>query len=151
MTNFPHLDELIPQSGPMRLIDFVISEVAETVSVAAIVRSTNIFFEPSRGVPAYIGLEFMAQAISAYDGLERWRSGLPPAIGFLLGCRRYSTTRRYFSEGETLVIEVTSLLGEGALASFDCHIKDAGGLEIASGVINVYRPRDPQNFLSAAP
>lgn len=151
MTVFPHLDELIPQAGAMRLIDRVVSEDGDSVCVAADIRATNIFYEASRGVPAYIGLEFMAQAISAYDGLERWRSGLPPTIGYLLGCRRYATTRRYFHDGETLLIAVTSLLGEGALASFDCHIKDAGGQQIASGVINVYRPSDPQNFLSAAP
>lgn len=147
MAKFPHLDELIPQSGPMRLIDRVISEGADSVCTAAIIRSTNIFYEPNRGVPAYVGVEFMAQAISAYDGLERWRSGLPPTIGYLLGCRRYSTTRRYFHEGETLLIEATSLLGEGALASFDCHIKDAGGQKIASGIINVYRPSDSQKIL----
>lgn len=147
MEEFPHLDELIPQSGPMRLIDRVISEGADSVCIAALIRSTNIFYEPSRGVPAYVGVEYMAQAISAYDGLERWRRGLPPTIGYLLGCRRYSTTRRYFHEGETLLIEVTSLLGEGALASFDCHIKDADGQKMASGVINVYRPSDPQKFL----
>lgn len=148
MTTFPHLDELIPQCGSMRLIDRVISEGSETVCVAADIRSTNIFYEPNQGLPAYIGLELMAQAISAYDGLVRRRNGLPPAIGYLLGCRRYSTTRRYFYEGETLLIEVTSLLGEGALASFDCHINAARGVKIAEGVINVFRPSDPQNFLS---
>lgn len=151
MTAFPHLDELIPQSGPMRLVDRIVSEGADTVCVAADIRATNIFFEPNRGVPAYIGLEFMAQAISAYDGLERWRNGLPPAIGFLIGCRRYGATREYFYEGETLLIEVMSLLGEGALASFDCHIQDANGRVVSNGVINVYRPSDPQKFLSTAP
>lgn len=150
MTAYAHLDELIPQSGPMRLIDRIVSEGEKSVCVAAEIRASNIFYEPDRGMPAYTGLELMAQAISTYDGLERWRDGLPPTIGYLLGCRRYSTTRRYFHDGETLFIEVQSLLGEGALASFDCHIKDADGSIIADGVINVYRPRDPQKFLSTA-
>lgn len=148
MTAFAHLDELIPQSGPMRLIDRVVSEGANTVCVAADIRSTSIFYEPNVGMPAYTGLELMAQAISAYDGLERWRKNLPPTIGYLLGCRSYSTSRRYFHDGETLLIEVVSLLGEGALASFDCHIKDADGVKVAEGVINVYRPSDPEKFLS---
>lgn len=146
---FPPIGELIPHATSMSLIDRVIGAEGETVRSQTTIRADNIFFQPSRGVPAYVGFELMAQTISAYDGLKRRRSGKPPAIGFLLGCRSYKTAKDFFVEGETLTTEATSLLGEEGMASFDCRILDPSGAEVASGVINVYRPADPEAFLQA--
>jgi predicted hotdog family 3-hydroxylacyl-ACP dehydratase len=148
MSEFPPLDDLIPHTGTMRLIDGVVAADGEAVTAEAKIRRGNLFFQEGKGVPAYVGFELMAQTVSAYDGLRRWRRGEAPAIGFLLGCRRYATVRDYFEDGEVLRIEVQSLLGEDGLASFRCKINDAAGAEVASGVLNVYRPADPIAFLS---
>lgn len=146
MSAFPPIEELIPHRAGMRLIDRVIAAEGEMVRSEAIIRADHLFFQPG-GVPAYVGFELMAQTISAYDGLRRRRNGKPPAIGFLLGCRKYETTRQYFLRDETVTIEATSLLGEEGMASFECRILDAAGAELASAVINVYRPADPEAFL----
>ncbi len=146
MSAFPPIEELIPHRTGMRLIDRVIAAEGELVRSEAIIRADHLFFQTG-GVPAYVGFELMAQTISAYDGLRRRRNGKPPAIGFLLGCRKYETTRQYFLRDETLTIEATSLLGEEGMASFECRILDAAGAELASAVINVYRPADPEGFL----
>jgi predicted hotdog family 3-hydroxylacyl-ACP dehydratase len=145
----PPASELVPHEAEMRLIDRVLSERDEMVRAETMIRADNIFFHPGHGVPAYVGFELMAQTISAYDGLRRRRNGLPPAIGFLIGCRRYETDRAYFREGERLTIEATSLLGEDGMASFDCRILDDQGGVAASGVINVYRPRQGESFPAA--
>ncbi|MEJ0058666.1 MAG: hypothetical protein WDM79_03320 [Terricaulis sp.] len=149
MSAFPPAEDLVPHKGEMCLIDRIVGEEGETVRAEVTIRPDHLFFKQGHGVPAYVGFELMAQTISAYDGLRRRRSGKPPAIGFLLGCRRYAASRPFFREGETLAIEVTSLLGEDGMASFQCRITDAGGDDVASGVINVYRPADPEAFLSA--
>jgi predicted hotdog family 3-hydroxylacyl-ACP dehydratase len=141
MTESPPPEPLIPHDAEMRLIDRVLSEIGETVRAEATVRADNVFFHAGRGLPAYVGFELMAQTISAYDGLRRRRKGFSPAVGFLLGCRKYEAIRPYFREGERLLIQVTSLLGDEGMSSFDCRIEDGDGAELATGVINVYRPK----------
>lgn len=147
MSGIAPIEELVPHAGAMRLIDRVIAEDGDCVRAEAVVRRDNLFFHGEAGIPAYVGFELMAQTISAYDGLRRRREGKPPAIGFLLGCRRYAAARPYFREGERLEIEVTSLLGDEGMASFQCRILDEAGAVLASGTINVYRPPDPDAFL----
>lgn len=149
MTAFPPIRELVPHASGMLLIDRVISARGQTVRSEATIRAGNIFFQRGLGVPAYVGFELMAQTISAYDGLNRRRDGKKPAIGFLLGCRTYAATVRFFTEDQKLEIEVTSLLGEEGMASFDCRILNAEDGELASATINVYRPADPESFLRA--
>lgn len=150
MSNFPPVAELVPHAESMLLISRVVAEDGDIVRAEVDITREHLFFHGDDGVPAYVGFEMMAQTISAYDGLRRRRNGLPPAIGFLLGCRRYETARPYFRDGETLQIEVISLLGEEGLASFQCKIVDRAGGELAKGTINVYRPSDPEAFLDAS-
>jgi predicted hotdog family 3-hydroxylacyl-ACP dehydratase len=147
MSAFPPIEELVPHKDTMLLIDRMVAAEGETVRSETTIRADNIFFQAGRGVPAYVGFELMAQTISAYDGLRRRENGKPPAIGFLLGCRKYSTARPFFVEGETLTTEATSLLGEEGMASFDCIIRGANSGELASATINVFRPSDPEAFL----
>ena len=147
----PPLDELIPHQGPMRLIDRVVSQTDEVVQTQAIIPPIgHAFAVEGQGVPVYVGFEMMAQTICAHDGLIRWRDGKPPAIGFLLGCRRYAAAREWFTAGETLTIESRQLIA-GETASFECRILDEAGDETASGVVNVYRPNDVEAFLRGDP
>jgi predicted hotdog family 3-hydroxylacyl-ACP dehydratase len=132
----------------MLLLDRVVASEGDTVRSEATIRENNIFFRAGHGVPAYVGFELMAQTISVYDGLRRRVSGKKPAIGLLLGCRKYFAARPFFREGERLTIQATSLLGEEGMASFNCRIIGADGAELASGVINVYRPPDPDAFMA---
>jgi predicted hotdog family 3-hydroxylacyl-ACP dehydratase len=122
-------------------------ECSETrVRARVVVKAGGPFFVPGRGLPAYVGFEMMAQAVSAYDGWRRRLLGEKPAIGFLLGCRKYSVEAEWFGAGDSLEIEATSLLHEGEMRSFECRILGVGGKAIASGVLNVYRPNDPAAF-----
>jgi len=151
MSAFPPVEELAPHAEGMLLIDRVVAAEGELVRSEATIRADNIFFQRGRGVPAYVGFELMAQTISAYDGLKRRANGKKPAIGLLLGCRKYAVARAFFVEGETLTIESTSLLGEEGMASFDCRILDAAGAELAAATINVYRPADGESFMQMQP
>ncbi|HVZ99881.1 MAG TPA: hypothetical protein VG841_06160 [Caulobacterales bacterium] len=150
MSAFPPVEELVPHAGGMLLIDRIIAQEGETVRGEVEISPQSLFFEAGRGVPGYVGFELMAQTISAYDGLKRRRNGKPPKIGFLVGCRSYRCVKPFFAAGEKLVIEVTSLLGEEGMASFDCKISSPDGAEMAKAVINVYRPPDDEAFVSGA-
>lgn len=149
MSAFPPIEDLLLHADTMLLIDRIVASEGETVRSETTIRADNIFFQPGRGVPAYVGFEFMAQTISAYDGLNRHASGQKPTMGFLLGCRKYNAARPFFTEGETLTIQATSLLGEEGMLSFECLILDAQGGELASASISVYRPADAEAFLQA--
>ena len=98
------IDEFIVHQPPMRLLDRIVSISENDALAETIVRPDNPFFEPGRGLPAYVGLEMMAQAIAAIDGQKRSASGLPANIGFLLGCRRYVSKRASFAENEKLTV-----------------------------------------------
>ena len=65
------IDEFIVHRPPMRLLDRIISISENDALAETVVRSDNPFFEPGRGLPAYVGLEMMAQAIAAIDGRKR--------------------------------------------------------------------------------
>lgn len=147
---FPSTAELAPHAPPMLLVDTVVSSADNRQQTETTVRADNPFFVPGRGLPSYVGFELMAQSISIYDGILRRENGEPPAIGFLLGCRRYKVTRDWFEEGERLMIEIESLLDEGEMRSFNCRIVGPGGEEFATGAINVFRPDDPQAYLDQA-
>lgn len=146
MSAFPPVADLVKHSDSMLLLDRIVAAEGETARSETTIRADNVFFQPGRGVPSYVGFELMAQTISAYDGLKLREQGKPPVMGFLLGCRKYNVARPFFIEGETVTTEATSLIG---LSSFDCKIFDAQGEVLASATINVFRPDDPEAFLQA--
>ena len=143
----PDIEQLIMHRLPMRLIDRPLA-VSETEAVAELtVREDIPFVPPGGGLPAYAGLELMAQTIGMIDGLRCYNEGLPPKIGFLLGCRRYKVSCDEFAVGTRLIITVQMVFNGGEMYSFECRIADAGGEELATATLNVYAPRDPQAFL----
>lgn len=147
---FPTTAELAPHAPPMLLVDRLVGFEGNRQRTEAVVSADNPFFVPGRGLPSYVGFELMAQSISIFDGMQRRDAGESPAIGFLLGCRRYRTTRDWFEEGERLMIEVVSLIDDGEMRSFDCQISGPYGEVFATGTINVFRPNDAQAYLAEA-
>lgn len=140
-----------PHRAPMLLIDAMLDRDGEVARGETTIRRDNIFFEAGHGVPGYVGFEFMAQTVNAFDGWRRVERGQVPTIGFLLGCRSYKCGIDYFIEGERYVTEVKSLLKDpdDEMVSFDCRITDARGEVVASAIVNAFRPYDPDAFLRA--
>lgn len=141
MSAWPALGELVPHAGAMLLLDRVLAYAPDSICAEAVITRDHAFFQVGKGVPAYVGLEMMAQTVCVWDGLRRRHNGQAPAIGFLLGTRRYTTARPFFREAERLRVEAVSLLNDGSVGSFECRIFGEGLEELAKGVINVYRPK----------
>ncbi len=143
---FP-LDELVAHRPPMRLLDRMI-EVSDSAAIAeTVVRADNPLFVPGFGLPAYTGLEMMAQAIAAIDGMKRKMHGLPPKIGFLLGCRRYSVRCVEFREGIRLTVAANMVFSDGEMFAFSCRIDGEDGGELAAANLSVFAPADPLAYL----
>ena len=134
----PDIRSLVPHSGTMVLLDRVISADENSLCAEVTIRPGSLFY--SAGVGAWVGLEYMAQAIGAYAGYRARLRGEPIKIGFLLGTRRYESRRPFFPNGTVLQIRIKRAWeSEDGLASFDCHIDGDNG-EIASASVTVFQP-----------
>jgi len=100
-------------------------------------------------VPAWIGIEYMAQAIAAWAGCRALARGEPARIGLLLGTRRYHGSVGHFAIGAQLRIEARrELFGDNGMGMFSCRILE-GESELARAQVSVFEPPDPTAFLEA--
>jgi predicted hotdog family 3-hydroxylacyl-ACP dehydratase len=136
----------IPQRGAMRLIDRVVS-VDEKGSVAEVDVPHDGLFVRDGSVPAWIGLEYMAQTVSAWAGGRARRAGGEPRVGLLLGTRRFEAMRSTFPAGSRLRVEATcELMGDNGLGVFDCRVL-LEGEPLATARISVFDPPDGAQWL----
>ena len=131
------IGELLPHGPEMTVIDRLVEHSPERSVATAVVRESSPFFA-SAGVPAWLGIEYMAQTIAAHAGFEARLRGERPAIGFLLGTRAYESEVGEFALGSTLTITVEPVVVEARLAAFKCSI--ATDHVVAKAVVNTYQP-----------
>ena len=143
----PDIRSLVPHSGSMVLLDRVISVDEDSLCAEVTIRPDSPFSGPD-GVGAWVGIEYMAQAIAAHAGHAARLRGEPVRIGFLLGARRYECVRPSFAAGSTLRVGVKCLLlAENGLGSFECRIDDVDGVA-ATATVSVFSPSDVDVFLN---
>ncbi|WP_019867190.1 ApeP family dehydratase [Methylovulum miyakonense] len=139
----PHLIDctdiaaLIPHSGQMILLDRVVDYDEHTLTAEMVVRPDGLLGD-DKTVPAWAGIEYMAQAVAAYVGIRAKLAGEPIKLGFLLGTRRYASNVPCFNVGTALTIQVKIIIRDDKLGVFDCKIHGAG-IEISAN-LNVYEP-----------
>lgn len=115
--------------------------------VADTVISADHPFADALGVPAWTGIEYMAQAIAAWAGQRALQRGESIKPGFLLGTRRYDSLRSHFALGLRLRVEAQcELFGDNGLGMFSCRLFDAD-CEIARANLSVYEPPLINTFL----
>lgn len=134
--------EVLPHTGRMLLLDELLECGEEHIVTAVTIRPDSVLCEQERGVPAWVGLEYMAQAVAAFSGVEEVQQGMQPRIGLLLGSRSYRADVDFFSLGARLIVKASMLVrGEDDLVAFACEIH-CDGQRYASGDIKAIRPRD---------
>ena len=136
MKNFA-VEELLPHSGRMVLLNRVIEFDEEYMVAEVIVRNDGLIGDGNK-VPAWLGIEYMAQTIAALGGMKRRLAGKSLNPGFLLGTRRYDCNVDLFTVGSVLTVYVKRFLEDQGLGVFDCRITAEGIL--ASAKLNVYQP-----------
>jgi len=141
------IERFIPHRPPMRLIDRLIEADDEGVVVEADVPLQGRFVDDG-AMPTWVGIELMAQAISAWAGARAHRRGQPTKLGMLLGTRRFRIRRTSLPAGATVRIHVRcELLADHGLGMFDCHIK-LGDETVASAYVSVFEPDDSVSYLA---
>jgi len=135
------MDAWVPHRGPMSLLDGV--EHCDDLAIVARVRvPADGLFHCADGVPAWVGIEYMAQAVAAWSGARSRAGGGSPRIGYLLGSRRYEAAVPAFGVGAELrVFASCELMGDNGLGMFDCRIEQDGRV-LASGRLSVFEPPD---------
>ena len=143
------IQDTLPHRPPMVLIDEIVAREPGCIMVAVTVRPQELLFQPGRGMPVHVALEWMAQACAAYGGADARDSGGTPRVGFLLGSRDFRATRSWLSEGARFEIKATLDFHDDELASFSCDVSDArDGQSVARASLTVFHPRDPRSVVA---
>src|SRR5262245_58456884 len=120
------VEELVPHRGPMSLLDAIVDYGPDWLRAAVTPRPDSRFATPA-GVPAWVGIEYMAQTASAFGGIEQVQRGQRPTIGLLIGARYYRCMQETFSFGVPLaVIARIAMRDADDFAAYDCRIELAG-------------------------
>lgn len=131
------VEELVPHAGNLVLLNRVIEFDEDNMSAEVVVRDDGMFGDGNT-VPAWLGIEYMAQTIAALGGIKRRLAKKPLNLGFLLGTRRYDCNVATFFVGSVLTISVKRLIEDQGMGVFDCRIS-AEGIS-ATAKLNVYQP-----------
>lgn len=147
-------ETLLPHAHPMILIDAV-DRYGDNFAVALVTPGIGRPFADADGnVPIWVGMEYMAQTIGIYAGIQAQQSGLPVRIGFLLGTRSYDIEAEQFCCNQTYAIRVQKMFEDGSLSAFECAIHkvesgNSGAVErcVARAVINTFQPDNIDDFM----
>ncbi|WP_371861250.1 ApeP family dehydratase [Pseudoduganella lutea] len=143
----PPVADILPHAGQMVLLDRVVSVGDDDLCAEVTIRPDSMFCDGT-AVGAWVGIEYMAQAIAAHAGWLARRRGDPVKVGFLLGSRKYEAGIPAFTVGSVLHVHAhRALQGDNGLGAFECRI-DTGGSTVATATVTVYQPDNVNEFLS---
>lgn len=139
-------EQLLPHSGQMVLIDKIIKYDEVSLTAQVVIQPDTEYLQPE-GVPSWVGLEYMAQSIAAFEGIRRFKKKLPPQLGFLLGTRKLTAHKPWFELTDELHITIDVLYEDDkGMGSYRCHIFCSGEL-LVDAVVSAFRPNDIEQYL----
>jgi predicted hotdog family 3-hydroxylacyl-ACP dehydratase len=121
----------------MVLLDKVVEFDSLGLTAELTVRNDGLLGD-EYGIPAWAGIEYMAQAVGAFAGISSILAGEPIKLGYLLGTRRYTSNVAAISVGTALTVQIKTIIQDEKLGVFDCKIW-GDGVELTAN-LNVYQP-----------
>jgi predicted hotdog family 3-hydroxylacyl-ACP dehydratase len=141
--------DVVPHSGEMSLLDSMIELDAERIVCTATLRAGGLFSDVDGSLPAWAGVELMAQSVAAWAGAHALNEHRPIRLGFLLGTRHYECNVDRFPAGCIVRIEAERAFhDENGMGSFACRL-EAPGIE-AQARLSVFSPPDADLFFTQA-
>ncbi|MGB4073719.1 hotdog family protein [Pseudomonas sp.] len=145
MSQWP-IAELIPHAADMILLDRVVSFGDEDIETQLTIRNGGLFNLEDGSLPAWVGIELMAQSVAAYAGCQARLLGQPVELGFLLGTRNFQCNVERFPAGTELHIKaLRSLQDDNGMGVFECQLSGPGIEAFAR--LNVFRPPQVASYL----
>jgi predicted hotdog family 3-hydroxylacyl-ACP dehydratase len=115
--------EFVMHREPMLLLDTLIEATDDGATCEWRVNADDYFVESEQGVPAYVGVEFMAQCVAVNAGARARIVGLGPPLGFLLGARHFKASVSHYKIGEMYHASCSELLrDDNGMGSYECAI-----------------------------
>lgn len=141
------IEDFIPHRGAACWIDRLVEVDAEHAVVESDVPSQGRQVH-NGSMPAWSGIELMAQAVAAWAGGRAQCEGRAVRLGFLLGARRYECHCDGFASGSTLRVAATrNFVSDEGLGMFSCSIH-CGDELLAQAQVAVFEPKDATPYLS---
>lgn len=140
------LADVLPHGPSMLLLDRLAGYDAESLTCEVDIRPDTKFCDGA-AVPAWVGVEYMAQALGAFTGVARLQQGKPVQLELLLGTRAYDCAVTQFPVGSRLSVRARLLFWdpEGTCA-FACEVREGDRL-LATAEVKGYEPDDIEPFL----
>ena len=135
MTADPDLQRWLPHRPPMLLLDSVREADAGGGTALARVDPGAWSADASGAMPAWFGVELMAQAVAACRGRQAASAG-PARGGYLVAVRSYRSALAAFAAGPLEVRVRLELEDPSGLCGFQCEIFQ-GGQAVASAALRV--------------
>jgi predicted hotdog family 3-hydroxylacyl-ACP dehydratase len=146
----PPLEAVLPHRGEMRLLDRLLQASATMLAAEYQVPGQAWYSNANAAMPAWIGLEVMAQAVAAHVALNAMRDGGAARLGVLLGTRSYQALRAEFEAGTVLRIEARDVFHTDAgHRAYECMIVQQDRI-VAQAVIKVFQPADFDEFIKGS-
>lgn len=140
---YPEIEKAIPHRGRMIFLAGIVDHTKDSTTCVVEVGEDSLFREPGGLVPAWVGLEYMAQCVAAHGGLRARATGQPVKVGFFVGSRRIDVHTGGFSPGQVIEVRAKHLLGERGFFSFACSLRDRkSGALLMEGNLNVFLSED---------
>jgi len=133
-----NVSELIVHKAPMILIDRIESYDDKSIQSVIEIKQSSPFLNEN-AVPAYIGIEYMAQTVACFSGIKALEADNAVRIGFLVSVRKLKLFTNAYSIGSSLVAKSCVLYDDGEMAAFDCQILYENHI-LAEAKLNVYQP-----------
>ncbi len=137
--------ELLPHRPPAIVLSELREMDDEGCLALARVDDCGPYLDADGSLPAWVGLEMMAQAAAAYSGRRNTLSGRPVRVGYLLGSRSFTAVASAFPAGTELEVEVRVVfLDPDGPSAFRCEIRQSGAT-VAQATLKAIEPPDPPN------
>ena len=148
MIDYP-IEDLIKHRRGMLLVDRLVSYNLSEVVVEVVLKEDASFLNKDY-VPAWVGIEYAAQAVAAWAGLQAIHDDKEAKIGLLLSCRRYKSTRPRFMLGEVLNVHAREEFSDGQMGAYSCSIYDEAGKEVVTVSLNAFMPENVEEIKGMA-
>jgi predicted hotdog family 3-hydroxylacyl-ACP dehydratase len=143
MNVYPPIEELLPHSGGMVLLDAMVQWAKGEAECRLRIREWARFVTAGR-VPAVVTLEYMAQAVAACLGYEALLGGGALRVGMIIACKKFTAHADELAVGDALRVLVKCINSNETLSHFDCRVERAGTM-FSDAVLTLYHaPKLPE-------
>ena len=144
-----NIKDLLPQSREMAFLDELVDYGDDWLEARLTITPKSKFYKDG-SVPAWVGMEYMAQAIAALAGARRKSQGEPIKVGVLVRCRDFKTEQPQFANGQTLTVRAEETFRDDNAGTYACSITDGitDSTVIARASLSAYIPDNLKDILT---